>query len=184
MRRYRGQRWPYLSEREQASAKVEDAAQSVHRTTDKIAEKGTAQVDRLSGTPHRAVSSVSDAASSAAKWASAIPDRVKQMPARLTEASALRYALVRLLLPSVRSLSAIFLGASGGREYRLRESPTGGRAPALWYSASKLRAPPAHRDDLAVLSDARVPEFRSKSVAPLNATHQQKDNQDHYDQAC
>jgi hypothetical protein len=32
-------------------------AQAAHQTTDQIADKGTAQVDRLSGTAHRAVNS-------------------------------------------------------------------------------------------------------------------------------
>ncbi len=52
--------------------KAEDAVQAAHQTTDKIADKATAQVDRLSGTAHRAVNSAADAAASAAEWASAI----------------------------------------------------------------------------------------------------------------
>jgi hypothetical protein len=69
-----------------AGAKVEDAAQAAHRTTDKIADKATAQVDRLSGTAHRVVDSAADAASSAAEWASGIPEQAKQVQTRLTEA--------------------------------------------------------------------------------------------------
>jgi hypothetical protein len=71
-----------------ADAKVEDAAQAAHQTTDKIADKATAQVDRLSGTAHRAVNSAADAASSAAEWVSAIPEQAKQVPAQLTEAAS------------------------------------------------------------------------------------------------
>jgi len=76
-------------------AKVEDAAQAAHQTTDKIADKATAQVDRLSGTAHRVVdsaadaaSSAADAASSAAEWASAIPEQAKQVQTRLTETAS------------------------------------------------------------------------------------------------
>jgi hypothetical protein len=71
-----------------ASAKVEDAAQTAHQTTDKIADKAMEQVDRLSGTAHRAVNSAADAASSAAEWASAIPEQAKQVQTRLTEAAS------------------------------------------------------------------------------------------------
>ena len=70
------------------SGKIEDAAQAAHVTTDMIADKATAQVDRLSGTAHRAVNSAADAASSAAKWASAMPEQVKQVQAQLTEAAS------------------------------------------------------------------------------------------------
>src|ERR1700681_2743676 len=49
-------------------AKVEDAAQAAHQTTDEIADKAAAQVDRLSGAAHRAIDSAADAASSAAEW--------------------------------------------------------------------------------------------------------------------
>ena len=55
------------------------------QTTDKIADTAIAQVDRLSGTAHRAVNSAADAASSAAEWASAIPEQAKQVQAQLTE---------------------------------------------------------------------------------------------------
>ena len=71
-----------------AGAKVEDVAQTAHQTTDRIADKAMAQVDRLSGTAHRAVNSAADAASSAAEWASAIPEQAKQVQAQLTEAAS------------------------------------------------------------------------------------------------
>jgi hypothetical protein len=67
------------------NAKIEDAAQVARQTTDKIADEAMAQVDRLSGTAHRAVNSAADAASSAAEWASAIPEQAKQVQAQLTE---------------------------------------------------------------------------------------------------
>ena len=70
------------------NAKIEDAAQVAHQTTDKVADKAMAQVDGLSGTAHRAVNSAADAASSAAEWASAIPEQAKQVQTRLTEAAS------------------------------------------------------------------------------------------------
>ena len=71
-----------------ASDKVEDMAQTAHQTTDRIADKAALQVDRLSGTAHRTVNSAADAASSAAEWASAVPEQAKQVQARLTEAAS------------------------------------------------------------------------------------------------
>ena len=44
-----------------------------------------AQIDRLSGTAHRAVNSAADAASSTAEWASAITEQAKQVQAQLSE---------------------------------------------------------------------------------------------------
>ena len=38
------------------SAKVEDVAHAAHQATDRIADKAASQVDRLSGTAHRAAS--------------------------------------------------------------------------------------------------------------------------------
>jgi hypothetical protein len=46
-----------------ATAKIEGAAQVAREATDKPANKATAQVDRMSGTAHRAVTSAADAAS-------------------------------------------------------------------------------------------------------------------------
>jgi ElaB/YqjD/DUF883 family membrane-anchored ribosome-binding protein len=71
-----------------ASTKIEDVAQAAHQTTDRIADEATAQVDRLSGTAHRAVNSAADAASSAAEWAAAVPEQAKQVQTRLTEATS------------------------------------------------------------------------------------------------
>ena len=70
------------------SAKVEDVAQTAHQTADRIADKAALQVDRLSGTAHRAVNSAADAASSAAEWVSAIPEQAEQVQTRLTEAAS------------------------------------------------------------------------------------------------
>ncbi len=67
---------------------VEGAAQAAHRTTDAIAGKATVQIDRLSGTAHRAVNNAADAATSAAQWASAIPEQAKQIQNQLTEAAS------------------------------------------------------------------------------------------------
>ena len=71
-----------------ASAKVEDVAHAAHQATDRIADKAASQVDRLSGTAHRAVNSAAEAASSAAEWASTVPEQAKQVQARLTEAAS------------------------------------------------------------------------------------------------
>jgi len=70
------------------SAKVKDAAQTAHATTDKIAEKATAQIDRLTGTAHRAVHRAADAATSATGGASAIPEQAKQAQTQLAEAAS------------------------------------------------------------------------------------------------
>jgi hypothetical protein len=69
------------------SAKIEDTVEAAHQTTDKIADKATAQLDRLSKTAHEAVDSSTAAALSAAEWASAIPQQAKQAMAPLTEAA-------------------------------------------------------------------------------------------------
>ena len=68
--------------------KIEGAAQKAHEVTDKVADKAAVQVDRLSGTAHRAVDSAADAASSAAEWAAAIPEQAKQAQVRLTESAS------------------------------------------------------------------------------------------------
>lgn len=70
------------------SSKVEGAAQAAHQATDKIAHEAAAQVDRLSGTAHRAVSGAADAASSAAEWVSAVPGQAKDAQVRLTDAAS------------------------------------------------------------------------------------------------
>jgi hypothetical protein len=68
-----------------AMDKIEDAAMGAHQKTDAIADKATEQVDRLSGTAHRAVNKTADAASSAAEWAAAIPEQAKQVQAQLAQ---------------------------------------------------------------------------------------------------
>ena len=95
--------------------KAEDAVQAAHQTTDKIADKATAQVDRLSGTAHRAVNSAADAAASAAEWASAIPEQAKQVQAQLTEAAT---ASIRAR-PIATVAGALVLGYLLGRSGRL-----------------------------------------------------------------
>ena len=56
-------------------AKLEGAAQAAHQATDKIADKATTQVDRISGTVHRAVNTAADAATSAADGRRRFPTR-------------------------------------------------------------------------------------------------------------
>ena len=69
------------------NARVEGAAQAAHRTVDSIADKATAQVDRVSGTAHQAVNTAADAAKSAAEWASSVPEQAKQVQTKITEAA-------------------------------------------------------------------------------------------------
>jgi len=64
---------------------MEGITRAAHETTDKIADKAAAGVDRLSGTAHRAVDSVADATSSAAAWASDVSNQAGKMQARLVE---------------------------------------------------------------------------------------------------
>jgi hypothetical protein len=109
-----------------ASAAVEDAAQAAHRTTDKIADKTTAQVDRLGGAAHRAVDSTAEAthravdsaagaASSAAEWASTIPDQAKEVATQVTEAAC---ASIRAR-PIATVAGALVVGYLLGRLARL-----------------------------------------------------------------
>ena len=70
------------------SAKVVGAAQAAHETTDRIADKASTQVDLSAGAVHRAVDSAADAATSAAEWASTIPEQTRQVQTRLTEAAS------------------------------------------------------------------------------------------------
>jgi hypothetical protein len=69
------------------SDKVEQAAQRGHQAVDKVADKTLSQLDRLSGSAHRAVNSAADAAASATQWASTLPDQARQAQVRLTEAA-------------------------------------------------------------------------------------------------
>ena len=68
-------------------ARVEGAAQTAHQTVDRVAEKATSGVDRLSGAAHQAVSSAADAATTATEWASNIPEQARQVKTRVTEAA-------------------------------------------------------------------------------------------------
>ena len=65
--------------------KIENAAQTAHKVVDTVADKTTAQVDRLSGTAHRAVDKTAGAATQAAGWASTLPDQAMEVQSRLTE---------------------------------------------------------------------------------------------------
>jgi ElaB/YqjD/DUF883 family membrane-anchored ribosome-binding protein len=97
------------------SAKVEDAAKTVHQATDKIADEAAGQVDRLTGTAHRAIDSAADAASSAAEWATSIPEKAKQAQAQLGEAAS---ASIRAH-PMATVAGALFVGYLVGRLARL-----------------------------------------------------------------
>jgi hypothetical protein len=97
------------------SARVEDAAQVAHQTTDKIADRATAQIDHLSGATHRAVNSAADAASSAAECVSAISKQARQVPAQLKEAAS---ASIRVR-PIAMVAGALVIGYLLGRLGRL-----------------------------------------------------------------
>jgi hypothetical protein len=58
--------------------KIENVVQTVHKVVDVVADKTTAQLDRLSGTAHRAVDRTAAAAAQAAVWASKFPDQATQ----------------------------------------------------------------------------------------------------------
>jgi|SRR5450631_1035986 ElaB/YqjD/DUF883 family membrane-anchored ribosome-binding protein len=96
-------------------SKVEAAAMSAHQVTDNIADKATVQVDRLSGTAHRAVNSAADAATFAAEWVSTVPDQAKEVQMRLTESAG---AAVRAK-PLQAVAGALVVGYLLGRLARL-----------------------------------------------------------------
>lgn len=97
------------------SAKVEGAAQAAHQTTDRIADKTTAQVERLKGTVHRAVDDAADTATSAAEWASTIPEQARQVQTRLTDSAS---ASIRAR-PITTVAGALVVGYLLGRLARL-----------------------------------------------------------------
>lgn len=98
-----------------ASGTVEDVAQAAHRSTDKIVDKTTAQVNRLGGAAHRAVDSTAAAASSAAEWASTVTEQAQQTKAQLTDAAS---ASIRAR-PIASVAGALLLGYLLGRLARL-----------------------------------------------------------------
>ena len=67
---------------------LDDSVKAAHKTTDKIADKATAQVDRSAGAVHRAVDSAAGIATTAAEWATANVEQAKQAQARLTDAAS------------------------------------------------------------------------------------------------
>jgi hypothetical protein len=94
--------------------KIESAAQAAHHTVDQIAEKATVQVDHLSGTAHRAVDSAADTATSAAAWASNIPEKARHAQIQLTESAS---ASIRAR-PLTSVLGALAIGFLVGRLLR------------------------------------------------------------------
>ena len=71
-----------------AGAKLDDAAQTAHQATDRIADKAAAGIGRASDTSHRAIDKAADVASSAANWAASAADQASEMQARLTDAAS------------------------------------------------------------------------------------------------
>jgi len=98
-----------------ASAAIEDVAQTAHRTTDKIVDKTTAQVDRIGGATHRAVDSAAGAAASASEWASTIPAQAKEVTTQVAEAAS---ASIRAR-PIATVAGALLVGYLLGRLARL-----------------------------------------------------------------
>jgi ElaB/YqjD/DUF883 family membrane-anchored ribosome-binding protein len=68
-----------------ANPRIENVAQTAHKVVDTVADKTTAQLDRLSSTAHRAVDKTAGAATQAAGWASTLPDQAMEVQTRLTE---------------------------------------------------------------------------------------------------
>lgn len=97
------------------SSKVEGAANSAHQATDKLADKATVGVDRLSSTAHRAINSAADTATSAADWASTNLEEARQTQARLTESAS---ASIRAR-PLTTVVGALAIGYLLGRIARL-----------------------------------------------------------------
>jgi len=67
--------------------KIENAAQQVHQTVDRAADKALTGVGRVSDTVHRAVNTTADSAASAAEWASQVPEKAKRTQSAMTEAA-------------------------------------------------------------------------------------------------
>jgi ElaB/YqjD/DUF883 family membrane-anchored ribosome-binding protein len=80
-----------------------------------MADKASAQVDRLKGTAHRAVDAAADTATSAAEWASAIPEQARQVQTRLTDSAS---ASIRAR-PITTVAGALVVGYLLGRLARL-----------------------------------------------------------------
>jgi protein involved in polysaccharide export with SLBB domain len=97
------------------SAKVVGAAQAAHKTTDRIADKATAQVDRSAEAVHRAVDGAADATTSAADWALTMAEQAKQVRTRLTDSAS---ASIRAR-PIVTVAGALIVGYLLGRLARL-----------------------------------------------------------------
>jgi hypothetical protein len=106
---------PASTNRGDVNTKIEHAAQAAHRTVDRIADKATVQVNRLSGTAHEAVNSAADTATSAAAWAATIPDQAKQVQTRFTDSAS---ASTRAR-PLTAILGALTVGYLLGRLARL-----------------------------------------------------------------
>ena len=68
-------------------SRAESLAQTANRTIDDAAERVSSGVGRMSGAAHRAVDNAAGAATSAAEWASSLPDQAKEAQARFTEAA-------------------------------------------------------------------------------------------------
>ena len=92
------------------------------RATDAVADKATEQVDRLSGTAHRAVNKTADAASSAAEWTATLPEQAKEVQAQLgnsRKALPHRYAHGLSRSSAARWSSVIWLASSDETKRRV-----------------------------------------------------------------
>jgi len=97
------------------SSKLDGVAQTAHQTVNKVADSTAAQVDRLSGSAHRALDSAADVANTAADWASTLPEQAKEVQTKLTESAC---ASIRAR-PLATVAGALVVGYLLGRLARL-----------------------------------------------------------------
>jgi hypothetical protein len=66
---------------------IESAAQQAHQGVDRAADKALSGVGRMSDSAHRAVNTTADKATSAADWASQVPEKARRAQGAMTEAA-------------------------------------------------------------------------------------------------
>ena len=93
------------------NAKIEDTAQAAHQTVDKVADQATVQVDRLSGSAHRAVNTTASALGSAAEQASQVQTKLTEAACTSIRARPITYVAGALLV------GYVFARLSGRRSY-------------------------------------------------------------------
>ena len=66
---------------------IEHAAQQAHQGVDRVADKAVSGVGVASDSAHRAVNATADKASTAADWASRVPEKAGRAQGAMTEAA-------------------------------------------------------------------------------------------------